>query len=218
MSDVMTIKTSWAEVNLGEYLKLGRVLKDESLEKSSIKKSLKIVAILSNKSERQINKMSFEMSATLIEKISFVFNQLPKPRPNKPFKIKGKNYMFHPNYDSLTAGEMVSIETIITDSADNKKNFLPEILAVLIRPCYSKRNKEQGKLEHIIEVFETENLEFREALFMKELLVPCFLSRIESFMTGAKLSQIIMSLSSVRRDQLKSQTKELEKLLGRKSH
>lgn len=213
MTDKLIIKTSWEEVTLGEFLKISKVEMNKNLKKSAVKKSLKLAAIISNKTEKEIGQMSQEMFLTILEKISFLYNtDLPKGN-DKPFNIDGHSYIFHPNFDKLSAGEMVSIEQLITEASDSKRNFLPDILSVLIRPCTTKKRIFSKKPEYIIEPFDAENLEFRKNLFLKELLVPNFLTRVEAFTNGAKRFNLITSLSSVRRNQLKNQLTELSSLL-----
>lgn len=213
----MTIKTSWDEVTLGEYLKISAVEVDNKLAELGTKKTIKFVAILSNKSEAEINDMSYEMFVTLCDKVSFLHLEEPKRSTGKPFKIKGKDYIFVRDFSKLTTGEMVSIEQAIKDSSKSKKAFLSEILAILIRPCTSVKDEETGKTENVIEKFTTKNLKYRERLFIKELKVPDFLSRIEAFMTGANRSKMITSLSSVRATKLKELTERLSKELRKKS-
>jgi len=228
MSETMIIKTSWDEVNLDEYLKICKVEVNQKLKNLGVKKSLKMAAIISNKTEKDIGQMNHDMFAILLEKVSFIFNTDPNPATRKPFKIKNKDYIFHPNFDKLTAGEMVSIETIIKDALKEERTFLPEILAVLIRPAITVKNEEAGTEIHGIEPFYVEGivkvrgravniLEYRKGLFMKHLLVPHFLSRITAFMDGANRSKIIMNLSAVRKNQLALKAKELNLLLEDKS-
>ncbi len=162
--------------------------------------------------------MDNKMFITLMKKVAFLTNSSPRVKKNLPFKIGDTSYIFHPNFNSLTAGEMISVETVITDALKEKRAFLPELLAILIRPCISDKDKEQGRRVHKIEPFDVDNLEFRQGLFMKELKVPDFITRVEAFMTGAKRSQIITSLSSVRKNQLETQESALRKLLRKRSH
>ncbi len=216
MSETMKIKTSWDEVTLGEYLRISKVETTKTLRKLNLKKTLKLTAILSNRTETQVEAMSNEMFATFIQKISFLHSD-PPVRKDAPFKIKGKNYIFTPDNNALSAGEMISIEEYIKDAVELKKNFLPDLLAVLIRPCVSKKNKESGKMEHIIEPFATKNLEYRKNLFLRELKVPDFIHRIAAFTSGAKRSRLITSLSSVRITDLKLQEKELLSILESQS-
>lgn len=225
----MTIKTSWDEVNLEEYLEICKIELDKKFKNSAVSKSLAFAAVLSNKSEKEIGQMNREMFLTILEKISFVVADDPTPATRKPFKIGKVNYIFHPEFNRLTAGEMVSIETIIKDATKEERTFLPEILAILIRPAIKVKSKEGGTQSDYIAPFDVDEmvevkgrsvniLEYRRRLFMKELLVPHFLTRLTAFMDGANRSKIITSLSSVRKNHLAKRLENAAKDLEKKNH
>lgn len=206
------IKTSWDEVTLEEYMKISEIELDEELKINPISKSLKFISILSDKNENEIFEMDQVMFSELLEKISFIMISEPVKRDGI-FKINGVDYMFHPDFDKLTTGEIISIQTICNDAVKEDRSFLPEILSMLIRPCSKRFDEERKEDIFEIEKFKLENLEHRRKLFLKELKVPYFVKHLDAFMDGANRSKIISNLSSVRKNHLEGQIKELKGII-----
>ena len=201
-NDTLLIKTSWDEINLADFIKISELEYNKKFERLNLTRSIKMIAALSNKSEKEIFKFSQEMYAPLLEKIAFVFNDTPKDLSRKPFDVGGKKYMFVEDFGVLTAGEMISVEQLLMDAADNEKAFLPELLAILVRPAIEYKG-ETGKKKYKPEDFETDNLADRKALFMRELMVPYFVNRITAFMNGTETLGEITSPFSVRITQIR---------------
>lgn len=209
--DTILIKTSWDEVNLDEFIQISNIDHDKELRNSNLLRSIKQIAVLSNKTEKELLTYSNEMFAPLLQKIGFIFNETPKDLSKKPFDVNGVKYMFVEEFNNLSTGEMVSVEQLLLDSAENSKPFLADLLPILIRPAIKYKN-EFGKMAYKIEEFDADKLKDRKALFLRKLYVPYFVNRITAFIVGTDQPEEISSLYSVRINQLK---KELIKLLDR---
>jgi len=196
------IKTSWDEVTLGEYMAISKTEFKEELENRNIKKAVELITALSDKEEEEILDFDQAMFGELLKKISFITTD-PKDESDGLIKIGGTDYMFHKDFSVLTTGEALSIEQLLMDAVETKESFLPDLLAILVRPAVKAKNKETGKFEYKLEKLIPENLPARKELFLKELTVPKFLLKLTAFMNGAKESGLISRLSSVRIDEIK---------------
>jgi len=202
MSKTLLIKTSWNEVTLSEYMKVSELEYDEKLKKFNLTRSIKMIAALSNKSEKELLTYDNKMFGTLFEKIGFIFNEDIKDLSKKPFDVNGKKYMFVENFNNLTTGEMISVEQLLLDAGDSGESFLPDLLAILIRPAIEYKT-ESGKKAFKAEDFDTKKLKDRRALFLSKLFVPYFVNRITAFTFGTGTQGDNLNPSSVRINQLR---------------
>jgi hypothetical protein len=210
MNNTIKIKTSWDEVTLSEFLAIAEIKNDEELKEANILRATKMIAALSNKSEKEVLSYSRDMFATLLPKITFIFNQDAKDLSGKPFLVGGVKYMFIKDFNNLSTGEMVSVETLLSQASKDQKSYLPGLLAILIRPAIEYKT-ETGKKRFKVKEFDAEDLAEREELFLRELKVPYFADRISAFMLGTKTLNEITNPFSVSTNQIK---KEIEKSLG----
>ena len=133
MSNTIKIKTSSDEVNLSEFIAIAEIKNDEELKEANILRATKMIAALSNKSEKEVLGYSREMFATLLPKITFIFKEDAKDKSGRPFLVDGVKYMFIKNFDNLTTGEMVSIETLLSEASKNKRSYLPGVKGLLLK-------------------------------------------------------------------------------------
>lgn len=172
--DTLRIKSDWSEVNIGEWVEIGKIEENPELTGLNISKRVKVAAILSNKSEKEIGKMSGETWAKIMQATDFVTSA---PKESKQdiieIEVNGKvtEYMWHPELSKLTAGEQASIEQLLVDQRNNGTIATPGILAVLIRPVKRVRNEEFNRDEVTIEDFDVDNFNERVELFKKHLTV-----------------------------------------------
>ena len=153
-----------------------------------------MLALLSNKTYNQILKIEAANLGPLIEATSFLDKAPPKVNKKKPFKLDGKEFIFHPNFKNMTAGEMISVEQLIMDAQHKGENSTPGILAVLIRP--TKIIPDGDGTKTTIEEFDAETFESRKNFFLEHLTVDRFYHELAFFLNNAKSSEINSLLST----------------------
>lgn len=166
----LIIKTKWSEVNIKEWIQIGEVESNLELNGLNIAKRIKIAAILSNRTEQEISEMSGEMWGKIAGAVSFV-EKAPRKNKKKEILINGTRYIFHPNPNHLTAGEMASVEQMLVDQQNGGETATAGILSILVRPAIEVENKEFNRTDINIEPFTIDNLEERKNLFLDHLTV-----------------------------------------------
>lgn len=152
------IKTSWEEVTLAEFIELGKIEANLELEGLFLSKRVKQMVVISNISEDELLNMSAEAFNELVDLSKFLDTEAEGNFDE--FEIDGVTYAYV-NPSKMTAGEVISIETIVKQGVDNKVNSLSKQLAIMIRP--------KG------EEFDVAKIEERSKLFEERLTVPNFI-------------------------------------------
>ena len=132
-----TVPESWADVTVGQYVDSVN-LNREGL--SDIDLMIEMLSIFSNV-DREISEM---MDYESFNKLVMTFQFLEKEITNvvKDFvELDGETYFLKKDFESLTMGELISIEAIIAKYEDLTK-AMPELLCIFLR----KKTK-KGKLE-----------------------------------------------------------------------
>lgn len=106
---------TWSEIYFNQYIDMIKILKEEN--ENDLEKSVKIIAHISDKPEEcmdylmRLSQEDFEM---LAKEFEWTNKQIDTVAEEKEFiEIDGKKYKIKKNYNKLSLGEMVSIETLI---------------------------------------------------------------------------------------------------------
>lgn len=136
------IADKWTDVTFGQYVDLLAIQQDTW---EDLTKTVKIISALSDKPkelEEIINLMDFNDFTMLSEQMEWiktdfveVANQIELM--NK-FEIDGKEYKIKEQYQKLTLGEMITVETMLKDPNYNPQEI---ILAVLLREVIDGKEK-----------------------------------------------------------------------------
>ena len=194
---------SWNEVNLETYLKVAEIRNNEKTEHYNLQRAVSLIAALSDKTEAEILKFEHSMLATCLDKIAFVNKDEIEDLSRDPFEINGVKYMFTPDFDKLTTGEMISVEQLIMTASETGANYLPELLAILIRPA--EKDGDGWRIQE----FNAITLEMRKKTFNKYLKVPFFLPRLMDSFNGLDLSERILAQFSEQAKEAKANIKRL---------
>lgn len=176
--------TDWNEITLNVYVKLTEL--EESRAAFGIPELylLKVLEVLCNVEEGELDELSLTMVNELVELISFV-QQEPVWNNVRHIEINGVDYVFPDDLNNLTMGEYISIKTL--QENNTTAGIIPYILAIILRPGSKIVDPETGKEKWIQEKFNTANLEWRKDLFMKQ---PVFnlLGPVSFFLSGSGIS------------------------------
>lgn len=172
------IAESWNEITFQQYIDIINIAKENINE---LEKAVKIIAFVSNKPEEceasllKISREDFEDLAAYFEWTS---NTIENFKEDKDFvEIDGKKYKIKKDYNKLTLGEMISVETLIS----NNKNLdaFEVAFGVLLREI-----EEDGKEKEFNEdVF----LHVIKELKSKVLLMDVY-NHISFFLSGVQTS------------------------------
>jgi hypothetical protein len=77
----------------------------------------------------------------LVDKIIFIFSEIPKEEIEF-IEINDEKYYLYSDYEKLTTGEIISLDTILESNKNNVNKCLSDILCIFLR-----KKKENGKLE-----------------------------------------------------------------------
>tara|TARA_R100000935_G_scaffold41369_1_gene63047 strand:+ start:418 stop:1068 length:651 start_codon:yes stop_codon:yes gene_type:complete len=134
------IPSSLAEISLRQYkefLNIESNTKDEQLLK------VKMMQIFCNISIKDIMRLKLVDSENISNMLNELFTQ--KPSLVIKFKIKNKEYGFHPQLDDLTLGEYIDLDTYLSDWENIEK-----AMNVLYRPITSKLKDKYSIEEYTI--------------------------------------------------------------------
>lgn len=176
--------TDWSEITLNVYVKLAEL--EESRAAFGIPELylLKVLEVLCNVEEGDLDELSLTMVNELVELVSFV-QQEPVWNNVQHLDIDGVDYVFPNDLNNLTMGEYISIKTL--QENNTTAGIIPYILAIILRPGSKIVDTETGKEKWIQEKFNTANLEWRKELLLKQ---PVFnlLGPVSFFLSGSGIS------------------------------
>ena len=180
------VKNKWAEITLAELIEIGDIDQDKSLEGLPINKRIHHIAAISNATVDELKRLSGDDLGAVFKAVLFLDKEPPKPR-KKTFTIDGVEFIFHPKLHLLTAGEMISVETILKNAHESKENPFADLVSILIRPV---EIKERGsKTEKYIADFKADEMAERKELFLNKLTVPNYYHHINFFLASDKINK-----------------------------
>lgn len=176
--------TDWSEVTLNIYVKLSELEERKSAFGIPELYLLKILEVLCNVEEGDLDELSLTMVNELVELVSFV-QQEPVWNNVQHLEIEGIDYVFPDDLNNLTMGEYISIKTL--QENNTTAGIIPYILAIILRPGSKIVDTETGKEKWLQEKFSTANLEWRKELLLKQ---PVFnlLGPVSFFLSGSGTS------------------------------
>lgn len=120
----INVPTSWNEINLKTYQELERFYSDKD-ESFDIRK---VLHILTNKTEDEINMLPIEFVEKIMEKLEFLKTLVTVQEPTDKVVISGETYMIN-FMEKLKFGEYVATDSVIRNDPHN----YAAILAILCR-------------------------------------------------------------------------------------
>ena len=133
---------SWSEITFSQYITIINITTDESL--NEILKAVKVISCISDKPEaceKCLLNISREDFESLGDHFEWTKRKIEQDSVQKEFlEIDGKTYKIKKEYNKLTLGEMISVETLI---ANNKNmNQFEVVFGVLLREVVDGKEKE----------------------------------------------------------------------------
>lgn len=157
---------SWFEVKLKTYIKIAKLEESRSDFKYGELYLLKLIEILSEAEEGDLDDLSIDEINEISNRISFV-NTVPEFSRDKYFKIGDVIYASPDDFKTLSIGEFISVKTY-QEQFTSVWDAAPWLLAILWRPATEIYDEERGATIIKREGFKADNLEFRKNLFMDQ--------------------------------------------------
>ena len=158
------IPESFDELNLGRYMRLMKVLKNDFENKvSDIEKVIRILNCITDIPKKDLYGLDLKSIGKLGLHLTKFLETVPNDELKHFIEVEGVEYGFHPKLVDMTLGEFVDLETYIENLEEN----LHKILSILYRPVTAKKDD-----KYRIEDYEPN--EERAELFKKHLKVDDF--------------------------------------------
>lgn len=147
------IPENWDEVTVGQFTQLFDINR-EALNQYEI--SVKMINIFSDIPEDLIFMMPVADFEKIAQVLEFTLTDIQGDLADS-IELEGETYFLKKDFESLTMGEVISIETLINSADGNLFKVMDKLLCLFLR-----KKKENGKLE----TFKTDFME-RADLFKK---------------------------------------------------
>lgn len=188
---------SWAEVSVYQFQELMKQI--DNKEATEIQLKIKSISILAKVEESILIKASLKHINEVYEALKKLTNRLPQNTLRNVIEIDSKEYGLITDFDVMTFGEFVDLDSFLQDGYNN----LVKILAVLYRPVI-KRKKDK----YIIEDYNIENYKDRVKLFKDNLSIDTVYGAMVFFYNIAK--NYSMNMLSYLTNQTKKKSIQLQ--------
>lgn len=147
------LPSNWDEITLDEFIRLFSI---DRTDLNPLEMSVKTIEILVGIDEEILLMMKSSDFELLATELSFTTQDVT-PVNVEFITLNGEEYWIKKDYNQLTMGEIISIETILESADNNIFKVMDKLLCIFLR-----KKKENGKLE----TFKGEFME-RATLFRK---------------------------------------------------
>ena len=117
----------WSDITVWQYQNIVKALSDKSLD--DIDKSFKLIALVYNMTDNQVDSLLQEDYKAKIKDLEFL-NQLPEGKPVKIIKVNGKRYRPIYNITKMPFGRYVETKAFVGDIYAN----LHKLGATMVMP------------------------------------------------------------------------------------
>jgi hypothetical protein len=144
--------TSWDDITISQYQRLYEIPKREV---NDLFYYFDVLHALSNIEHNVLQQMSFDDFKQLTEQLQFVFTPV-EDKKLTAIELDGEMYYIHTDFNKYTAGEIITIDTILRQYNHDYIKCMTDLLCVFLRK----------KINDKIEPFTTDLLN-RKELFSK---------------------------------------------------
>jgi hypothetical protein len=168
----------WSEITFAQYIEVVNINKDKW---NDLEKAVKIIAHISNKPaecEQSILKLSREDFEELASYFVWTNHPIDEFKSEKDvLEIDGKSYKIKKDYNKLSLGEMISVETLI----ENNKNLdaFEVAFGVLLRELDENGNEKEFNEDVFLHVIQ----QLKEKVMLLDIY-----NHISFFLSGVQIS------------------------------
>lgn len=120
-----TVPVSWDEITLKQYQDIERLYEGKDESSFDVRK---VLHILTNHTEDEVNMLPIDFLEKIMEKLSFITKPIKEEEPRNWIDIDGDRYMVHTE-NKLKTGEYISSDTVLKGDKHNYSG----LLAILCR-------------------------------------------------------------------------------------
>ena len=164
---------SWDDVTVDKFIKVYQLRSDES--NTEIESSCKLLSAISGIDMDTLFAMDIEDFKNLVSNLKFISTEIQKSDVEY-IEVEGEQYYLYSDFNKLTTGEVITIETLLDSASGNFYNIMPELL------CLSLRKKKDDKYEK----FTTDMLKRKE--MFKQIPITQIYHIFSFFLTGRNTS------------------------------
>ena len=137
-SKLYQFPTSWSEVSIDQFRNLYTINKDIH---AGMFYTFEVIHQLSGIDRDVIEQIDYENFTKLVEQMKFIYEPIDEKK-SESIVIDDEEYFLYADFNKYTAGEIISIETILTSANNEIFKVMPELLCIFLR-----KKKENGNLE-----------------------------------------------------------------------
>jgi hypothetical protein len=130
--------TSWSEVTVEQFSNLYGIDKEKY---TGMFYTFEVIHQLTGIDRDVIEMMEYHDFVELVKGLEFVFKPV-EDKKSESVIVDGEEYFVHNEFNKYTAGEIISLETIISSSNGEFVKVMPQLLCIFLR-----KKKENGNLE-----------------------------------------------------------------------
>jgi hypothetical protein len=165
---------SWDDVNVDKFIKIYQLRSDNS--STEIESSCKLLSAISGIDMDILFAMDIEDFKNLIFNLKFISTEVQKSDVDY-IELEGDRYYLYSDFNKLTTGEVITIETLLEAASNDFYNIMPELL------CLFLRKKKDGKYEK----FTTDMLKRKE--MFKQVPITQIYHIFNFFINGRSISK-----------------------------
>lgn len=141
-----TLPTGWEDVSIGEFAKLFSVPRDNQ---PLLEQAVDAISLLGGVDKDIIYQLPYEEFTKLAEAMEFINTEMIPEDLTEGIDIDGETYYFKKDFSKFTMGEIISIETLLSQSNNNLFLVMDKLLCVFLRKKTDKGNLESFKGEFL---------------------------------------------------------------------
>lgn len=137
-SKLYQFPTSWGEVTVEQFKNLYTINKDVH---AGMFYTFEVIHQLTGIDRDVIEQIDYENFTKLVEQMKFIYEPIEEKKLES-IMVDGEEYFLYTEFNKYTAGEIISIETILSSANNEIFKVMPELLCIFLR-----KKKENGNLE-----------------------------------------------------------------------
>jgi hypothetical protein len=130
--------TNWSEVTIEKFGNIYSI--DKNTHQGSFY-TFELLHQLTGIDREIIEQIDYNSFTELVKALSFVYQPIEEKK-NQSVIVDGEEYFLHTEFNKYTAGEIISVETILSSANNDIMKVMPQLLCIFLR-----KKKENGNLE-----------------------------------------------------------------------
>ena len=184
----------WGEVSIKQYQDLMVVCENKDL--SEVETMVRSISAMTGADVRHLTSAPIKHLKDVYNKLSELTTELPNAELRRVIEIKGVEYGFIPDFNDLTFGEFVDLDTWLQDGYKN----LVDVMAILYRPVVKRKGD-----KYLIEAYDKSEPIDRASIFSDSMSIDSVYGSIVFFCDiGSKLINTTASYLEIHRKKMNS--------------